>query len=39
MTPLERLDARLGHPKWFWPAVMVLIFVLWVAASSLEQVP
>lgn len=32
--PLERLYARLGYPRWFWPAVMVLLFVLWVAGSS-----
>lgn len=35
-TPLERLYVRLGYPRWFWPAVLFLIFVLWVLASSLD---
>lgn len=33
-TPLERLYARLGYPRWYWPAVLVLIFVLWILGSS-----
>jgi hypothetical protein len=28
MTPLEALYARLGHPRWFWPAVMAVLLLL-----------
>lgn len=38
MSPylLERLYVRLGEPRWFWPAVLTLIFVLWVLGSSID---
>ena len=40
MTPhlLEHLYIALGQPRWFWPAVMFLIFiVLPLAASAIEN--
>lgn len=38
MSPylLERLYFRLGQPAWFWPAVMVLLLVLWIVGSSVS---
>ena len=34
---LSILDAKLGHPTYFWPLVMFTLFiVLPLAASSLE---
>jgi len=38
MTPLEQVHARLGYPRWFWPAIGVLLLVLWIGVSSLESV-
>ena len=40
MSPhlLDRLDAKLHHPKWFWPVVYVLMFALFLV-SSFEGVP
>ena len=37
MSPylLERLYVRLGSPRWFWPAVLTCIFLLWVLGSSI----
>lgn len=32
---LENLYVRLGRPSWFWPAVMVMILVIWIGASSI----
>jgi hypothetical protein len=34
---LENLYVRWGRPAWFWPAVMLLLSVLWVIGSSLES--
>lgn len=35
---LSILHARLGHPKWYWPAVMAVIFVgLPLLASAVEN--
>jgi hypothetical protein len=31
---LERLYSRLGEPTWYWPTVLMLIFVLFVVGSS-----
>lgn len=38
MSPylLENLYVRLGRPAWFWPAVMVLLLVLWIVGSSVS---
>jgi hypothetical protein len=38
MSPylLENLYHRLGRPRWFWPAVMAVIFGLWVLGSSIS---
>lgn len=34
---LSMLDASLGSPRWFWPAVMFTLFiVLQLAQSALE---
>lgn len=35
---LENLYIALGQPRWFWPAVMFVIFiVLPLAASAIEN--
>lgn len=39
MSPhaLENLHKRMGEPKWFWPAVLFVIFVLApLLASAIE---
>jgi len=37
MSPfiLEQLYRDLGSPRWFWPAIMIVIFLLLVLAGSL----
>ena len=34
----QELDNRLGNPRWFWPAVLTVLFVLIVAGSSVCEV-
>lgn len=36
MSPylLEDLYVRFGRPVWYWPAVLVLLLILWIAGSS-----
>ena len=38
MSPylLEDLYVRLGRPSWFWPAIMVLMLVLWILGSAVS---
>lgn len=38
MSPyaFERLSERLGNPLWFWPAVFVLLLVLFGLAGSCD---
>lgn len=31
---LERLNEKLGRPKWFWPLNGFILFVLYVLGSS-----
>lgn len=39
-TILERLHNDLGRPAWFWPAVLLVLFVvLPLAASYVENAP
>lgn len=38
MTPLEQVHARLGYPKWFWPAIGALLLVLWMSSGNGEVV-
>ena len=39
MSPylLEDLYVRLGRPSWFWPAIMVLMLVLWILGSAVSS--
>ena len=34
MTPLEQLHRDLGSPSWFWPAVMLVMFLLFSVAGG-----
>lgn len=32
---LEELYERMGRPRWFWPLVLIVIFLLFVLGSTL----
>lgn len=33
--PLDRLYLALGAPRWFYPSILLLIFLMWGLAGSL----
>jgi hypothetical protein len=34
-TPLEQLYVNLNSPRWFWPAVLFVLFLLFIFAGSI----
>lgn len=38
MTPLEQLYRDLNQPKWFWPAVLSALLLIFVLAGGMLDV-
>jgi hypothetical protein len=37
MTQLERIYRDMGSPRWFWPAVMSALFLLFVLSGVVND--
>jgi hypothetical protein len=36
-TPLEQLYYELNSPRWFWPAVLAALFLLFIFSGSITS--